>query len=411
MRHATRTNAFILGAALLGGYALDANADAVTDWNATAGRIVVESKMGTPPAVRVMAIVQTAVYEALGSVSPSNAGEVDAAVAAANRATLLKLVPSQQAAIEKAYQGALASIADGPAKTAGVGSGEASAAAVLQRHEGGVAPAAYRPHTTAGAYVPTSLPAVPQWPERKPWVMTSASQFRPAPPPALSSPEWARNYNEVKALGSQTSTSRTPEQTQIALFWDFSLPPIYFGVVQSVAEAPGRDAMRNARMYAAVAQAMDDALIAVFDAKYHYNFWRPTTAIRNGDIDGNDATVRDASWTPFIDVPLHPEYPSAHAILAGSVAGVLKAELGAGPTPVLRTASPTAKGAVRQWTSLDDFVREVGNARVYEGVHYRVSTEVGAAMGGQIGALTARRLMQPGASVADAGPDLWASDF
>ena len=169
--------------------------------------------------------------------------------------------------------------------------------------------------------------------------------------------------------------------------------------------------MRNARLYAAVAQAMDDAMIAVFEAKYHYNFWRPTTAIRNGDIDGNAATAQDASWTPFIDVPMHPEYPSAHSVLAGSVAGVLKAEIGAGPTPVLTTASPSAKGAVRKWTSLDDFVREVGNARVYEGVHYRVSTEVGAAMGRQIGALAARNLMQTGASVADAGTDPWVSDF
>ena len=407
MRQATRTQAITLAAAaLVGTFALDANADVITDWNTTAGRLVVESGLGTPPAVRVMAIVQTAVYNAVGDVTHGDPGaqpSVDAAVAAANRATLAKLIPSRQAAIESAYQTAMAAIAEGPAKLAGIGAGEQAAAAVLQASagDGAASPVAYQPHTTAGAYVPTALPAVPQWPQRKPWLMSSAAQFRPAPPPALGSDAWARNYNEVKALGSKTSASRSAEQTEIARFWEFSLPPIYYGVVHSVADAPGRDVMRNARLFAAVAQAMDDAMIGVFDAKYHYNFWRPTTAIRNGGIDGNDATAPDTSWTPFIDVPLHPEYPSAHAILAGAVAEVLKADIGAGRTPTLTTTSPSAKGAARQWTNLDEFVREVGNARVYEGVHYRVSTEVGAAMGRQIGSLAARNLMQPTASSAD----------
>jgi len=343
MRQATRTRAITLTAALLGAFALDANADVITDWNATAGRLVVESGLGTPPAVRVMAIVQTAVHDAVGDVTHGDSSalqpSVDAAVVAANRATLSKLIPSRQAAIESAYQAALASIAEGPAKLAGIAAGERVAAAVLRVHagEGTASAVAYRPHTTAGAYVPTAVPAVPQWPQRKPWLMTSPAQFRPAPPPALSSDAWARNYNEVKALGAKVSASRSAEQTEIASFWEYSLPPIYYGVVRSVADAPGRDVMRNARLFALVAQAMDDAMIGVFDAKYHYNFWRPTTAIRNGDIDGHDATVRDPSWTPFIEVPMHPEYPSAHAILAGSVAEMLKADIGAGPTPVLTT--------------------------------------------------------------------------
>ena len=136
--------------------------------------------------------------------------------------------------------------------------------------------------------MPTAAPAVPQWSQRKPWLMTSAAQFRPGPPPALASDAWARDYNEVKALGGKVSTRRSAEQTEIARFWEYSLPPIYYGVVHSVARMPGREVAQNARLFAAVAQAMDDAMIAVFDAKYHYNFWRPATAIRNGDIDGND---------------------------------------------------------------------------------------------------------------------------
>jgi hypothetical protein len=141
---------------------------------------------------------------------------------------------------------------------------------------------------------------------------------------------------------------------------------------------------------------MDDALIAVFDAKYAYNFWRPSTAIRNAEIDGNDATEPEATWASMIDTPMHPEYPSAHSIIASAVGTVLKAELGSGPVPELSTTSPTAKGVTRRWTRIDDFVNEVSVARVYEGVHYRFSTEVGTAMGKQIGdAVAAKHLPQP----------------
>jgi hypothetical protein len=136
---------------------------------------------------------------------------------------------------------------------------------------------------------------------------------------------------------------------------------------------------------------MDDALIAVMDAKYHYRFWRPITAIRNGDRDGNAATERDASWMPLIDTPMHPEYPCAHCIISGSVGAVLKAEIGAGPAPALTTTSVTANGAARSWTSVDDFVQEVANARIYDGVHYRTSTEVGTAMGKKVGELAATK--------------------
>jgi membrane-associated phospholipid phosphatase len=138
---------------------------------------------------------------------------------------------------------------------------------------------------------------------------------------------------------------------------------------------------------------MDDGLLAVFDSKYHYNFWRPATAIRNGDIDGHDATARDAAWVSLIDAPLHPEYPSAHATLAGAVGAVLKAEAGKAPLPALATSSPTAKGATRQWTRVDDFVREVAESRVYAGIHYRFSIDAGAALGRSIGELAATRLL------------------
>jgi hypothetical protein len=380
-----------------------ARADAITDWNTKAGEFIADAKLGTPPATRVMAIVQTAVADAAHAAANRQTGDAArgaaaaAAVAAANRAAFVKLLPAQEAMVNAAYQAALANIADSAAKTAGIAAGEEAAAAVLaaRADDGAVAPDRYKPHAAAGVYVPTAPVAVPHWGQRKPWLMKSAAQFRPGPPPALSSAQWVRDYNEIKALGGRTSTRRSAEQTEVARFWDYSLPPIYLGVVRSVALAPGRDVLRNARLYAAVAQAMDDALISVFDAKYHYNFWRPTTAIRNGEIDGNDATEAEPGWTPVIDVPMHPEYPSGHGILAGAVAVVVQADVGKGAMPELATASPTAKGAVRRWTSLDEFTREIGNARIWGGLHFRTAVEVADAMGRQIGELAAQKYLRP----------------
>ena len=384
-----------------------ARADVVTDWNVKANELVVESKIGTPPAVRIMAIVHTAVYEAANAVTkryPASAlkldaapgASLDAAIAAANRATLLKLLPSVQPATDAAYQTALAKIADGPAKTAGIAVGEKAAAAVLAVAAEDKANAAetYRPHAVPGVYVPTVVPAVTTWPQRKPWVLSSPAQFRPGPPPPLNSELWARDYNEIKAIGSKNSSSRTAEQTAIASFWDYSMPPIYHGVVRSVANQPGREPTQNARLFMAATQASDDALIAIMEAKYHYNFWRPVTAIRNGDADGNDATERDASWTPFIDTPMHPEYPCAHCVIAAATGTVLQAEIGSGPVPVLSTSSPTAKGATRSWTSTADFMQEVALARIYDGVHYRNSTVVGSAIGKQVGELAAAKYLK-----------------
>ena len=387
-----------LAAAMLAG-ALCAHADVVTDANAKAAEIA-SKHPATPPAVRTMAIVQVSVFEAVNTitgrypafrakVTAAPGASVEAAVASATRTALLKLMPAQQAAIDADYQAALKPLANGRAKSDGIGVGEQAAAAILVScaDDGSVAPNTYQPHTTAGVYVPTMFPAVPHWGKRKPWVMASADQFRPGPPPSLTSETWKRDYAEIKALGGKNSTQRTAEQTAIAQFWEATAPVVYWPVVRSVANAPGRDVADNARLLAVAAMAMDDGLIAVFDAKYTYNFWRPVTAIRNADGD-----ARDPGWTPFIDTPMHPEYPCAHCIVSASLGAVLAAELGTGPVPTLSSTSYTAGGAVRTWGSVGDFVQEVAVARIYDGVHYRNSAEVGTAMGKAVGELAAKRL-------------------
>jgi len=373
--------------------ARSARADEVTVWNVVAGEAVAAARLGAPPGNRVMALVHAAVYEAALAAGDAPGVSVAAAIAASAHATLLRLVPAEADEVEEAYRAALGRVADGPEKASGVAAGEAAAAAVLARRgtDGAAALEAYRPRALVGVYVPTTLPAVPQWPGRTPWLMASADAVRPGPPPRLDSATWARDYNETRELGARSSTSRGAERTEMARFWESTAPPIYQGIVRSLAERPGRAVLDNARLFAATSQACDDAMIAVFDAKYHYELWRPITAIRNGDLDGNDATVRDPSWTPLIDTPMHPEYPCAHCILAAAVGAVLEAELEPGRRVTLTTTSPSADGAARAWASVDEFVREVATARIAAGVHFRNSTEVGAAMGRRIGALAAAR--------------------
>jgi hypothetical protein len=382
-------------------------ADIVTDANARAAETV--SRLPAPPiTVRMMAIVQVSVFEAVNAITarypayraklaPAPGASIDAAVASATRTALLKLMPAQQAAIEADYQALMAGVPEGPAKAAGIALGEQAANAIVAMcaDDGVMAPDAYRPHAAPGVYVPTVIPAVAHWGKRRPWAMSRGDQFRPAGPPVLTSETWARDYNEIKALGSRNSTVRTAEQTAIAKFWEATLPSVYWPIPRAVAAGPGREVTDNARFLAVAAMAMDDALIAVFDAKYTYNFWRPVTAIRNGDTDGNDATDRDAGWTPFIDTPMHPEYPCAHCIVSGALAAVLSAEIGAGPVPTLRSASYTAGGAVRTWTSVSAFTQEVALARILDGVHYRNSTEVGSAMGQKIGELAVQSFPKP----------------
>jgi PAP2 superfamily len=377
--------------------AFGARAESVAHWADTTTEIATDG----PNTIRTMALAQSAVYEAVNAITaryprdrvdlgPAQGASIDAAVAAASHAVLLHEASTLKDRTEAAYAQALATITAGDARTRGIRIGERAAADVIAKHGDDIGKTEpYRPLTSPGVYVPTTFPLGYGFAQHRPWFMRSAAQFRPGPPPALTSALWARDYNEIKLVGSATSEVRTPEQTAIAQFWATALPDVHMGVVHSVAIAPGREVTRNARLYAAVTAAMNDAEIAVLEAKYHYNFWRPITAIRNGDRDGNPATERDPDWTPLIATPLHPEYPCAHCVIASTIATLIRAEVGSGPLPTLMSTSNTAPGVTRHWTSTEEVVKEVSEARILDGVHYRNSTEVGNRMGAQVGALVA----------------------
>jgi hypothetical protein len=229
----------------------------------------------------------------------------------------------------------------------------------------------------------------------KPWAMTSASQFRPDPPISLKSEEWAADFNELKDYGGKASAKRSKLETETARFWLMVGPRAYHPFVHHLMIAKQMSVSESARFMALVAVGLNDALIAVFDAKYHYNFWRPITAIRNGDIDGNPATNRDATWQPIDNTPSHPEYPCAHCILSGCLAGIVSTTLGAGEIPEVEMTSPTAPGLTHRWTNMRNFAEEVANARIWAGFHYRFSTRVGTDMGIRIGKYTVESIMQP----------------
>jgi hypothetical protein len=328
---------------------------------------------------------------------PGSGASAGAAAAAAARTVLVGLFPDQREALEKTYAASLQKLSGERGLEPGVALGELSGRDCLaMRTKDGVGLAnVYRPITTAGTYIPTAVTASHDWREVKPWVMKSPSQFRPEPPPALTSATWTRDYNEIKEIGARNSTKRTPEQTEVARFWTATGVVTWNPIVRSLATAKPRSLVDNARLFALVNMAATDSFVAVFEAKYAHNFWRPITAIRNGDIDGNDATARDPAWLPLVETPMHPEYPCAHCISSGAVGAVLESEFGTGRLGPIAMTSPTAPGVTRRFERIADYVKEVDNARIWGGIHYRNSAEVGERMGREIGRLVATSVMLP----------------
>src|SRR4051794_31441057 len=389
-----------------------ASANVITDWDEKALVAVtpMASLGGTSPymAQRIMAMVHAAMFDAVNSIErryrpylvqlPTNPATSKEAAAAAAAATVLASIDEKTASeMKTALENYLSPLPEGPAKSDGAKLGEAVAASVLEARskDGSNARDAYRPRTTPGVYVPTAITLSSMWPNMKPFVMAKSTQFRPAPPIALESKEWATDYNELKDYGGQISAGRTAQQTEIARFWLVGPPVAYHPFVRKLVIAKQMDVVDSARFMALISIGITDAIVAVLDAKYHYNFWRPITAIRNGDTDGNPATEREATWQPIANTPMHPEYPCAHCIQSGSVAGVIKAALGTAEIPEIAMTSPTAPGITHRWTNMIAFTEEIANARVWAGFHYRFSTRVGTQMGYEIGEYVVKNVMQP----------------
>lgn len=381
-------------------------ADVVTDWNEKVVNASMTARQPPPVQARSIAMVHLAMFDALNSIEPRytpyrvqfqvpNTTSREAAASAAAHYLMVRLYPDQSKDADAGLRAALASVPDGDAKVQGVQLGEKVAAAILddRKADGANAPDTYRPHAAAGMYVPTVLPAASSWGLVKPFALKSGNQFRPGAPYALNSAQWAKDYSEVKRMGAKTGSGRSAEQTDIARFWEFIGAGTYNPLVRQVSAAKPPGLMENARLFALVSIAMADAFVAIFDAKYAYNFWRPVTAIRNGDMDGNDATDRDAAWEPLIPTPMHPEYPCAHCISQSSAASVLTAFFG-DAIPTAKMTSPTAPGVTRTFSRLSDYVTEVINARIYDGVHYRTSGEVGAEMGRKIAEYVMQNFLQ-----------------
>jgi hypothetical protein len=298
---------------------------------------------------------------------------------------LLRLYPDQKAKIYQAYAASIAAVAEGAARNEGIVIGEQAAAAVFaeRANDASNAPDTYRPVATPGVWVPTTPPLFAQYATAKPWGFKSADQFRPAPPPALSSALYARDYNETKELGAAKSAKRTPEQAEAVKFWtQANFLPCWFQAAAQLSASRGLGLADNARLFALLAMAEGNAFILEWDAKFHYNFWRPVTAIRNGDNDGNDATERDPGWVPLNATPMHPEYPSQAAIVAG-VGSAALGLVGATDMPVTITDSADAK-IVRSFPSLASLAEEQRLVRVWGGIHFRTSLEVSDGLGKEI---------------------------
>jgi len=387
-------------------------ADIIADWNEMAVNAGAKARVGNTPTARAITMVHLAMFEAVNSIEPrytpyrvrlsADAGTSrDAAAASAAHTVLVRIYPEQTAELDKALQASLATVPDGISKTQGVQLGQQSGTAIIaeRRDDGSDAPNTYRPFTVVGKYVPTVFPINSSVGAMKPFSLKSGSQLRPPAPYSLKGAQWAKDFIEVKNMGAKTGSVRTTEQTDMARFWELTGPATYNPVVRQLSAAKGLDILDNARLFALFSMATADAGIAIFDAKYTYNFWRPVTAIRNADLDGNNATERDPTWEPFIATPMHPEYPCAHCISQSSAASVLEAFFG-DAVPTFSMTSTTAPGVTRKFSKLSNYVTEVVNARVYDGVHYRTSGEVGAAMGRKNGQYAVQNYLKPVAQSA-----------
>jgi membrane-associated phospholipid phosphatase len=386
----------------------------VVDWNQVLLSIV--NTPGAQPATvhptRSFAILHAAIYDAVNSIdrthepylvsvrAPRGASETAAADAAAH-AVLVALYPSEQSTIDADYASELAQVADGPAKAKGVNVGVRVAAdtLVIRADDGSNAtPPPFVAGAAPGDYRPTppnlAAPVFTGWGRVTPFVLEDGSQFRPAPPPALTSDAYATALAEVQSLGSGTSTTRTAEQTQIGTFWSPPIQNFWNQIADTVALAKHSDLPTTARLFASLDLSLADSTIAFYDAKYAYRLWRPVTAIREADADGNPKTVGDPAWLPLAgNTAPDPSYPGAHSTLSAAAATVLASVYGDAQS--FSIGSPALPGVTRSFTSFSGAAQEAGLSRIYAGQHTRLDHVAGVALGRNVATFVLRNVLLP----------------
>jgi hypothetical protein len=393
----------------------DAQTDMVLDWNAHAANAIVGVAGLRPERGLIrLAMVHVAVYDAVNAingypfqsygVTPNvvSPASPEAATAAAAHDVLLALFPAQQADLDAKYSASLTTIPDGPAKANGISVGQQAASGILglRASDGRDAVVPYTPGSGPGVWMPTPpaflAAAAPEAALVQPFTLNSPSQFRAEPPPELTSHTWTRDYREVKSLGSATSTTRTAEQTDIGRFWSDQPILQWNRAWRNISVARSLSLSDNARFFAMLATASADAIIACWDSKYFYNFWRPVTAIRAGDTDGNPNTEPDSNWIGLVITPNHPEYPAAHGCFSGASTHTLRSFFGTDTFDfTIDSKIAGLTNPVRSYSSFSQALDEVLDARVYGGMHYRNSTNKGAKIGKQVSHFATRHFFLP----------------
>ena len=391
-------------------FSAGARADVITDWNATAQTVLVAKGHQGPPGY---AFVHVPMYDAVNAIdgrysafavrpaSSAHWASKDAAAATAAYLVLLGAYPDQTGVLDPAYTASLAAVPDGTAKTKGIeiGTEVATAWLALRAGDGREAVVPYVFETAApGVYQRTlpgpATPAAPWLAKMRPFAMTSPSQFRAYGPPDLTSERYAQDVALVQAVGSANSTERSAVETEIARFYTESPTTFFSHNLREFAATKNLGVAGNARLFAQVFVTAGDSMIACWDSKYHFNFWRPVTAITADLDDGNPATVRDPSWTPLATTPPHPEYPAGHGCVSTGYAEALRHFFGTPNVEVTLTSS--VPGSVPHvFRNTNQMVEEVILARVFGGMHFQTSGEDGATIGRKVGRLVARNHFKP----------------
>jgi hypothetical protein len=390
----------------------NAHEDAVLEWNRIAMQVL--NDQPPPLQMRFAAIVQLAVFEGVNSVTgdyesliessypPRDASASAAAVSAAHR-VLRSYFPERAAEFDAARKQSLGRIPDGPARQAGIAAGEAAANAVMasRENDGSEVPESYLPTSSAPGEWQLTSGCPPtggvflHWRNVKPFVIRSARQFRAPPPPSLRSGRYARAYDEVRTVGARDSVERPADRTTVAQFYAvFGDAALWNLVARQLARARRDSLAQNARTFALLNVALHDLTVALVETKYHYHFWRPETAIVAAGTDGNPRTEPDASYAPLVETPCHPSYQSGHAATSGVSREVLENVFGGRGHRIVVT-SPAMPGVELEYSTLEEITRDIDDARVYGGIHFRFDQVAGAEQGRRVGIHVLRHAFKP----------------